>query len=143
MPALQPDTVGPVDIAVITFDEDKLDADVAPALTELQADGTVSIIDLAFVRKNADGSTGIIEVSDDSVAADFGAIAESPVDLLSDTDLQDIAGALAPQSVAMVVVWENTWAAKFATAIRNSHGSVAVLERIPHDDVVRAIGALS
>jgi hypothetical protein len=143
MPVLQADTVGPVEIAVIAFTDQELDAQVAPALAELQDSGTVQIIDLAFVRKGADGATGIIEIDDDGVAAEFGDIAESPVDLLGDAELHDIAAALQPESSAMVVVWENTWAARFASVIRESRASVAVLERVPHDDVVRAIEALS
>jgi hypothetical protein len=64
------------------------------------------------------------------------------VDLLSEADLADLADALMPETSAMVVVWENCWAARFAASVRGSHGRVAMLERIPHENVERALTAL-
>ena len=139
---LQADRIGPVDVAVIAFDGNDFSGEIAPALADLQASGTVNVIDLAFVRKDADGSTAIVEVADDAVASAFDRIADSQFDLLSEADLTDLAGGLEPASSAMVVVWENSWAARFATAVRQSHGRVAMLERIPHENVERAITAL-
>ena len=139
---LQADRIGPVDVAVIAFDGNDFSGDIAPALADLQASGTVNVIDLAFVRKDADGSTAIVEVADDAVASAFEQIADSQFDLLSEADLSDLASGLEPASSAMVVVWENSWAARFASAVRQSHGRVAMLERIPHENVERAITAL-
>jgi uncharacterized membrane protein len=139
---LQADKIGPVDVAVIAFDGNDFNGDIAPALADLQASGTVNVIDLAFVRKDADGSTTIVEVADDALAAAFDRIADSQFDLLSEDDLTDLARGLEPESSAMVVVWENSWAARFASAVRQSHGRVAMLERIPHENVERAITAL-
>jgi hypothetical protein len=64
------------------------------------------------------------------------------IDLLSEADLADLADGLASESAALVLVWENSCAARFAAAIRDSHGRVAMLERIPRHNVERAIGAL-
>jgi hypothetical protein len=139
---LQADRIGPVDVAVIAFDGNDFSGDIAPALADLQASGTVNVIDLAFVRKDADGATAIVEVADDALASAFDRIADSQFDLLSEADLTDLARGLEPASSAMVVVWENSWAARFAIAVRQSHGRVAMLERIPHENVERAITAL-
>jgi uncharacterized membrane protein len=140
---LQADTIGPVDVAVIAFDGDDFNADVAPALADLQSSGTVKVIDMAFVRKSADGATSIVELSDDAVATAFEQVADSQFDLLSEADLSDLASALQPASSAMVVVWENVWAERFARAVTQSHGHMAMLERIPHENVERAIDALA
>jgi len=139
---LEADKLGPVDVAVIAFDGSDLSGDVAPALADLQTSGTVKVIDLAFVRKAADGSTSIVELADEPGARAFERLADTQVELLSEADLSDLAGGLAPDSAAMVVVWENTWAARFASAIRESHGRVAMIERIPQENVERAINAL-
>lgn len=139
---LQSEKIGPVDVAVIAFEGSEFDTGVAPALTDLQASGTVHVIDLAFVRKDANGNTAIIELADESVSDVFDQITDSQFDLLSEADLTDIATGLEPSSAAMVVVWENSWATRFASAIRQSHGRVAMLERIPRDNVERAITAL-
>jgi hypothetical protein len=139
---LEAATIGPVDVAVIAFEGSEFSRDVAPALADLESSGTVRVIDLAFVRKAADGSTSIVELADDADAEVFERITDSQVDLLSEADLADLAEALAPETSAMVVVWENSWAARFATSVRASHGRVALLERIPQENVERAITAL-
>jgi uncharacterized membrane protein len=143
MPAgLQADSIGPVDVAVIAFDGNQFNGDVAPALAELHDSGTVRVIDVAFVRKEADGTTSFVEVGDADVAAAFERVNNTQFDLLSDEDLTDIAESLEPSSSAMVIVWENSWLARFATAVRESKGSVLSLERIPRESVLRAVAAL-
>ena len=139
---LQSEKIGPVDVAVIAFEGSELNGAVAPALTDLQASGTVQVIDIAFVRKDARGATSIIELVDDEVSEVFDQITDSQFDLLSEADLTDIARSLEPASAAMVVVWENSWAARFAAAVRASRSRVAMLERIPRENVERAITAL-
>ncbi len=139
---LQSEKIGPVDVAVITFEGSEFNGEVTPALTDLQASGTVQVIDLAFVRKDADGVTTIVELSDEGVSEEFSKVIESQFDLLSEADLTDIASGLEPASAAMVIVWENSWAAKFASAVRQRRGRVAMLERIPRENVERAITAL-
>ena len=139
---LQSEKIGPVDVAVIAFEGDDFNTEVAPALSRLQASGTVQVIDLAFVRKDADGSTSIVELADEGVSEEFDQITESQFDLLSEADLTDIANGLEPSSAAMVVVWENSWAARFASAVAECHGRIAMLERIPRENVERAITAL-
>jgi len=144
MPAmLQADTIGPVDVAVITFTGSDFTRTIAPALAGLESSGTVRVIDLAFARKATDGSTSIVEPADDTVAEAFEPITNSQVDLLSEADLADLADTLTPETLAMVVVWENSWAARFATSVRALDGRVAMLERIPHENVERAITALN
>jgi hypothetical protein len=139
---LQPDSIGPVDVALIVFDGNAFSGDVAPALAALHDGGTVRVIDLAFVRKEADGTTSFVEVGDADVADEFERVKNAQFDLLSDEDLAAMADGLAPSTSAMVIVWENSWAARFAKAVRESHGSVAALERIPRENVLRAIAAL-
>jgi Family of unknown function (DUF6325) len=143
MPAmLEAATIGPVDVAVIAFEGSEFSRDVAPALADLESSGTVRVIDLAFVRKAADGSLSIVELADEADAAAFEQLTNSQVELLSEADLADLAEGLTPETSAMVVVWENSWAARFATSVRASHGRVAMLERIPPENVERAITAL-
>jgi hypothetical protein len=144
MPALlDANAIGPVDVAVIRFEGSEFSGDVAPALSELDHSGTVHIIDLAFVRKEADASISYLEIDDEAVAREFESLADSQFDLLSDEDLTKIADALEPDTAAMVVVWENSWAARLAAALRDSHGQVVAQERIPRDAVLRAIAALN
>jgi len=102
----------------------------------------VRVIDLAFVKKDLDGSTSAVEVEDADIADAFERISGDPLDLLSDEDLNEAAAGLDPGSSALLIVWENTWAARLARSIRESKGRLITLERIPRDNVLRAIAAL-
>jgi len=143
MPAgLEPETIGPVDVALIVFEGSEFAGDVAPALADLHESGTVRVIDRAFVRKEADGTTSFVEVGDADVADKFERVDTTEFDLLSDEDLTELASGLEPSTSAMVIVWENSWAARFGAAVRGSHGHVASLERVPRENVLRALAAL-
>ena len=137
-----PDSVGPVDVAVIAFDGNQFYGDVVPALLDLEDSGTVKIIDITFVRKEHDGSITIVEVAESDVAADFERLTLSQVDLLSDDDLREIGVDMVPDSTAMVIVWENSWAARLVSALLASHGRVISLDRIPRDVFLSAAEAL-
>jgi len=139
--ALDADSVGPVDVAVILFEGNKFSGDVAPALAELNDSGTVRIIDFAFVRKETDGSASVVEAGDSEVAEAFD-FHGTQFDLLSEEDLIGIADRLEADSSALVIVWENRWAARLAAAVRASHGRLISQDRIPREDVLRAIAAL-
>ncbi|WP_199552231.1 DUF6325 family protein [Streptomyces sp. N35] len=139
---LNADTIGPVDVAVIAFEGSKFNGDVVPALRELQQAGTVRVLDLSFIHKDTDGSVEIVELGDEEVAETFHHVTEAQFDLFSDEDLQAIADGLPAQSSALVVAWENTWAARLAAAVRGSQGELRLLERIDRDTVVAAVTAL-
>ncbi|MGW7066812.1 DUF6325 family protein [Streptomyces sp. NPDC054855] len=136
------DSVGPVDVAVVAFEGNRFNGDVAPALRELQKNGTVRVLDLSFVRKAADGSLDILELADEEVADAFQQVTDDRFDLLSDEDLRSVADTLPPESSALVVAWENTWAARLGAAVRESRGELLFLERIPREAVVEAVAAL-
>lgn len=136
---LKADSVGPVDVAVVTFEGNQMNGDIAPALTELQDRGIVRLIDLAFVRKEDHGPVTIVQVSDAEVNQAYREITDPRFDLLADEDLRELTSALRPGTSAMVVVWENTWAARFGAAVRESKGQVTAFERIPFERVQRAL----
>lgn len=139
---LTADTVGPVDVAVIAFPGNRFNGDVAPALRDLQDKGTVRVLDLTFVRKDTAGSTTVVELADSGLAGDFEKVTGQEFDLLSAEDLALVAEGMPAESSALVVVWENVWAARLAAAVRGSDGRVAALQRVPHETVATAIDAL-
>jgi len=139
---LDPNSIGPVDIALINFDGNQFSGDVVPALAELNDSGTVHIIDLAFISKDADGTTTVIEVEDANVADVFEGLTGHQLDLLSDEDLDILAADLDPNTSALVVVWENSWMARLGAAIRGSGGYLNGSQRIPADVVALALNAL-
>lgn len=136
------DAIGPVDIAVIGFEGNNFHGDIAPAIVELAQAGIIRVIDLSFVAKDADGNVVCVEVMDSEVAHLFGDLVDDQHDLLSDEDLEAVGADLEPSSAAMLVVWENTWASKFAQAVRGANGHLVSFDRVPHEIVAAAVEAL-
>ncbi|WP_103759592.1 DUF6325 family protein [Streptomyces sp. SM10] len=139
---LNADTVGLVDVSVVAFEGNHFNGEIVPALRELQQDRTVRILDLAFVSKAEDGSVTVVELTDPAVAETLQQVTDEQFDLLSDEDLRTVSESLTPNCSALVMAWENTWARRLATAVRDSKGEVVMLERIPRETVIEAIAAL-
>ena len=125
-------TLGPVEIAVIGFPENKFTGEIAPAIADLVESGTVSILDLVFITKDEDGSVAGVELSelDDDVAAPYHQLDGEAGGLLGDEDFEQIGEALDPNSSALAIVWENTWARKLIGAIQNAGGVLVAHDRI-------------
>lgn len=140
---LYSNSIGPVDVAVIAFEGNKFTGEVAPALVELVEKGIVRILDLSFITKDAEGNVAAIEATDFELDEAFHNLTGSQFDLLSAADLDSIADDLDNSTSALILVWENVWAARFATASRNAGGTLAFFDRVPHEVVALAIEALS
>jgi uncharacterized membrane protein len=136
------ETSGPVDCVLIRFPGNKFRGEIAPALADLVNDGIIHIIDLVFILKDENGDVTAAELTDlGDDAATFDDVEGDVGELLSEDDIQDAAEALEPNTSALLVVFENSWAARLATAMRNADGEVLAYERIPHDVVMAAVGA--
>lgn len=132
---------GPVDMAIISFPGNKFNGDVVPALKSLVDEGTVRILDLVFVNKDAEGNVHSIEINDDAAygALGFDDIDGEIEDLLTLEDIATAAEMLDRDSSAALLVWENTWAERFARAVRDSKGQLVAFERIPAAVVLEAV----
>ena len=122
--------------------------EIAPALADLVESGTIRLIDILFVRKDADGLVEVTEISelDDDTYAAFDLVTSDMEGLMSEDDGQRISALLEPNSSAAVMVFENTWASRFTEAMRNADGEVVFNERIPRaviDEMMAEIDANS
>jgi uncharacterized membrane protein len=135
--------MGPIDYIILEWPTAPSGDEVVPLLVDLVDRGTIRILDITFVSKNEDGSLSAIEVNDLGPAAQaFGVFDGASSGLLADDDLQDAAGALEPGSSAAILVWENTWAAPVATALRRSGGQLVASGRIPVQALLASLDAL-
>jgi hypothetical protein len=132
--------IGPVDYAVVVFPGNKFRGEIAPALADLVEAGTIRIIDIAFVGKNADGDAVAFELTelDPDVQEGLDKAGIEVGGLLNDDDLMDTAAGLEPNSSAALIVWENVWARKVTQAMRDAGGELVAFERLPHDVVQAA-----
>jgi hypothetical protein len=137
------DELGPVDWIVVEFPGSKFNGQIAPALLDLLERDLVRMLDLLVLKKDADGSLEAFELSDldeGEIGGLRGYKSELAM-LLSEEDVTSLAAAIEPGSSAGVLVWENTWAAPFASAVRRSGGQLVASGRIPIQALLAAIEA--
>ena len=139
------DGLGPVDYVVVEFPADKTNfsGEMATELSALTDRGLVRVLDLVMVKKNLDGSVEGFEVPDfdDGDLGDLRALESELALLLAEEDIEAIGSAMDPGSTAAVLVWENTWAAPFGSAVRRSGGQLVSSGRIPTQAILAALAA--
>lgn len=141
--AAELETMGPVGYLVVEFPGNKMTGEALPILIDLVDRGIVRILDLAFVRKEADGTvTTLSQVDLDRMKVVEAALFEGAASgLLGQDDLDEAAKALEPDSSAAVLIYENTWAAPFAAALRRSGAQLVATGQIPIQALLDALDA--
>lgn len=134
--------IGPVEYMVVAFPGNKFNGEILPAIAEQVEAGTIRIIDLAFVSKDADGNVTALEASD--LDSDIGQalhklIGDEKGGLLNEADILAVAEDMEPNFSAGLLVWEDVWATKIKNAIIDSGGELWDLERVPYEVVDAAI----
>jgi uncharacterized membrane protein len=135
--------LGPIDYVLIEFPGSQFNGQIAPNIVELVQNETIRLLDLVFVHKTPDGDVESLELSDVAPveAGDLADVDVGFAGLLSDEDLDAAAEVVEPGSSALLLVWENTWAAPLATAIRESGGQLVSSGRIPVNAIISALEA--
>jgi Family of unknown function (DUF6325) len=136
-------SVGPVEVTVVKFPGNQFKGEIAPELAKLIETGTIRVIDLIFLWTDENGELTVSELEEleDEDRAAFEIVVTDRTDLLSDTDTKEIAELIGPDSSAVILVFEHTWATKLRDAIVNAEGELVFSERIPRDVVEEAVAA--
>ncbi|WP_402462579.1 DUF6325 family protein [Isoptericola aurantiacus] len=136
------DEMGPVDFLLVEFPAGRstFDGETASELSRLADEGIVRVLDLLVLQKADDGSVEGFEIDDFEVDGTRGLEAEV-AEVLAAEDVEHLAAAMEPGSVAGVVVWENLWAAPLASAARRAGGQVIATGRIPFQDIAASLDA--
>jgi len=123
--------LGPVELLFVEFPGNQFTGEIIPALTELIEQGTISVIDLVFVAKDADGNSVGIALEDlpDDAKDAFSSLVAEIAELIAEEDVEDLAEGLEPNSSAAILLFEHTWAIPFRDAIVNSGGQLVA--RLP------------
>lgn len=135
-------SIGPVEYVLIGFPDNQFTGGIAPALADLVANDLVHIIDLVFIRKDADGNVLSFEYDELAETAAYADIDGEADGFLDDDDIRSIAGDLDPNSSALLIVWEDLWAKPLADEIIASGGQVIAGRRIPHQIVSEVLEAI-
>jgi hypothetical protein len=136
--------LGPIDIVVIGYPADApMTGEAVPILLDLVDRGIIRVLDAMFVVKEQDGTFAGFEATDlerDSVG-DFTEFEGASSGLLGDDDLATAADAIEPGTAAVMIVYENRWAAPFAAAVRRNGGRLVDFQRIPVQELIASLEA--
>ena len=137
------DSLGPVDYVIVEFPAGKssFTGEMAEELIALVDAGTIRVIDVLILTKNEDGTVDAMELSDIEELGPLQAIETQLAELLAADDVENLAAAMDPGSTAGVLIWENLWAAPFASAARRSGGQLIATGRIPIQAIIASIEA--
>ena len=127
------DELGPVDYLVVEFPGNEFNGEILPELADLVRRGIVRVLDLILIQKAEDGSYEALEFEeiDDGVLGELREFERELADVLSAEDVASVVEALEPGTTAGLLVYENLWAAPFASAVRKSGGQLVASGRIP------------
>jgi hypothetical protein len=142
--AAQEEELGPVDIVVIGYPADApMTGEAIPLLLDLVDQGIIRVLDVLFVMQGPDGTFSGFEATDvepDRIG-DMHVFAGASSGLLGTDDVTTVAETIEPGTAAVMIMYENRWAAPFAAAVRRNGGVLLDNQRIPPADVVAALDA--
>jgi Family of unknown function (DUF6325) len=137
--------LGPVDVVVIGYPPDApRTGEAIPLFVDLVDRGIIRVLDVLMVQKDADGNVSGLEIADldgDGID-DLLVFAGARTGMLGDEDASTVGEALQPGEAALMICFENAWAAPFATAVRRNGGQVLAFERVAAQDVLDTLDAL-
>ena len=129
-------TAGPFELVVLGFEGEHFNGEIARAIQEAEAAGSVRVVDLVFVIKSADGTITAMEIEDaQPFAPEFEALERDVRGLLTEEDAMSVADLLPPNTAALAAVIEHTWASKISEAVRRAGGRMIASQRIDPDSV--------
>ena len=133
------DELGPVDWIVVEFPGSRFNGEIAPALRDLVQRELIRVLDLLVLKKDQDGTLEAFELSDldPSEVGELRSYEQELAMLLTEDDVTAVAAAVEPGSSAAVLVWENAWAAPFASAVRRSGGATGCERQDPNPSHAR------
>jgi hypothetical protein len=137
------DELGPVDYLIVEFPagHQNFTGEGAAELIRLHDAGIIRLMDILILQKAEDGTVMAQELGDLDELGELARIETELVQTLADEDVDHLAAAMDPGSVAGVLVYENLWAAPFGSAMRRAGGQLIANGRIPIQAIIAAVEA--
>ncbi|WP_042384300.1 DUF6325 family protein [Streptacidiphilus melanogenes] len=136
--------MGPIDYLIVEFPGSRMTGEGLPLLVDLVDRGIIRILDLAFIRKESDGTLTGLQIADfDSDGElDLAVFEGVSSGLLGADDLEEATSILSPGDSAGILVYENLWAAPFAAALRRGGAHLVAGGRIPVQEILATLDEL-
>lgn len=137
------DELGPVDYLVVEFPAGRQNftGEMAAELASLVDAGTIRLLDLLLIHKDENGTIEGYEIDDFEALDDLRELEREIAEILSAEDVANLAVSMDNGSWAGAVVWENRWAAPFASAARRAGGQLIASGRIPVQAILASLQA--
>jgi hypothetical protein len=141
--AIELEEMGPVDYLVIEFPAGYPTGENLPLLLDLVDRGLIRILDLVLVKREYDGSMTLLALADADGDGewDYSVFEGVSAGVLGQDDIDEAGQALEPGHSAAVLVYENTWAAPLAVALRRSGAQMVAGGRIPVQALLASLDA--
>jgi len=126
-------SLGPIELLVVKFPGNRFTGEIAPALAELVEGGLIRVIDILFVYKDEASEMSVLEINDlaDDDYRQFDPVVADLTGMLTPEDAQSLSASFEPNSSAVIMLFENTWATKFRDTMVRANGELVLNERIP------------
>jgi hypothetical protein len=131
--------MGPIDYVVLEWPRERTAPDVAPLIVDAVDRGIIRILDIALIAKEDDG---IVTALDLGGLEPFGVFEGASTGLIGKEDLEAAGEVLEPGTAAAVLIWENSWAAPIAVALRRSGAQLVASGRLPVQGILAALDAI-
>ena len=137
------DELGPVDYVVVEFPPGtrNFTGEMGRELATLAEAELIRVLDILILEKSQDGSIEAFELDDLDQVDELRALESEIAEILAAEDVANLAEAMEPGSVAGVVIWENSWAAPFSSAVRHAGGQLIANGRIPIQAIIASLEA--
>ena len=137
------DSLGPIDYLVVEFPAgaSNFSGEMVEELVALVDSGLIRLVDVLILFKDENGEVDAMELSDVEDLGPLQALEVELAELLAEEDVAHLAAAMEPGSTAGVLIWENLWAAPFASAARRAGGQLIADGRIPTQAIIASIEA--
>jgi hypothetical protein len=138
-------TLGPVDLVVIAYPPDApATGEAIPLFVDLVDRGIIRVLDVQGIRKDEDGSFSGFDITGalSEEAPDLVVFEGAQTGLIGDEDVRVAAEAMEVGTAAIMIVFENTWAAPFVGAVHRNGGRVVAYERVSAQDLLDALESL-
>src|SRR6476659_9306508 len=137
------DELGPVDYLVVEFPagQQKFTGEAAEQLLRLHDSGIIRVMDLVIIGKGDDGTVMAQELADLDDMGEFARLETELAETLAEEDVLRVGATMEPGSLGAVLVYENLWAAGFASAVRHAGGQLITQGRIPVQAIIAAVEA--
>jgi hypothetical protein len=101
-------TLGMLEYTVIGFEGNRFNGEIAKEISAVVQSGVIDIVDLVFVTKDINGDARSMELDnkDDPRFENFAPMLEGLTGLLTEEDIDKIAAGLAPNTSALIIMFE-------------------------------------